>query len=368
MSNPSLIFASVPSDRLPVPGKDLLVEGRSLPAGEGVLVRIELASLDPYLLSQLRDPSSAWTYQPTLPVGEPLSTSAVGTVERSDAPGLPAGEMVWLAMTPLARYAFLTVSVAANRRLVVPIGQLVRDLGIDVGHWLGVLGVPGLTGFAGLYECGKPRAGETIFISSAAGTVGLTVAYFSKRDGLRVVGSAGTTEKVDLLWRTGLFDEAFVVGRRDSHETVEASLRRTAPEGVDIYFASVGGSQMRAAATCMKVHGRIVVCDAVDEYGGVSSTESTEKSSNSWPHAPWLWQPVAYRRLTIRGFIITDLVTKYMASFQEQMYEGIKKDGGLPRIAPLYVVRGLEKAAEAFENLFRSGKVMGKLLVQPCDP
>ncbi|GJC96318.1 zinc-binding dehydrogenase [Colletotrichum higginsianum] len=357
MSNPALVFSSVPSGRFPQPGKDLVVKELPLPDGEGVL---------------LRDPSSAWTYQPALPVGEPLCTSAVGTVVRSDAAHvLPLGETVWLARVPLARYAFLEVSMAANRRLVVPIGRLVKEYSLDAGHWLGVLGVPGLTGFTGLYECGRPKAGETIFISSAAGTVGLTVAYFSKRDGLRVVGSAGSTDKADWLRRTGLFDDAFVFGRQDSHETGEASLRRAAPEGLDIHFASVGGAQLRAAAACMKVHGRIIVCDAIDEYGGGGGNNTggadDEPGGAAAPDARWLWQPVVYKRLTISGFLVTDLAGKYMASFQQQMHEGIERDGGLPRIAPLHVVHGLDKAAEAFGDLFRSGKIMGKLLVQPSD-
>ncbi|EQB52834.1 zinc-binding dehydrogenase [Colletotrichum gloeosporioides Cg-14] len=364
MSNPTLIFSSVPSGRFPQSGKDLVVKNLPLPDGEGVLVRIQLASLDPFLRSQLRDPSSAWTYTPALPVGEPLCTSAVGTVVRSDAVhDLPIGETVWLARVPLAQYVILEVSIAANRRLVVPIGGRVKGYSLDAGHWLGVLGVPGLTGFAGLYECGRPKPGETIFVSSAAGTVGLTVAYFSKRDGLRVVGSAGSIDKVDWLRQTGLFDDAFVFDRQDSHVTGESMLRRAAPEGLDIHFASVGGSQLRAAAACMKVHGRIVVCDAIDEYGNIGGADD-EPGCDTAPVSLWLWQPVVYKRLTISGFLITDLAGKYMATFQQQMHEGIEKDGGLPRIAPLHVVRGLEKAAEAFGDLFRCGKVMGKLLVQ----
>ncbi|KAI8168267.1 hypothetical protein K4K49_000851 [Colletotrichum sp. SAR 10_70] len=316
-----------------------------MPDGEGVLVRIQLASLDPFLRSQLRDSASAWTYTPALLVGEPLCTSAVGTVVRSDAVhDLPVGETVWLARVPLAQYVILEVSVAANRRLVVPIGGRVKGYSLDAGHWLGVLGVPGLTGFAGLYECGRPKSGETIFVSSAAGT-------------------AGSIDKVDWLRQTGIFDDAFVFNRQDSHETGESLLRCAAPEGLDIHFASVGGAQLRAAAACMKFHGRIVVCDAIDEYGNIGGAND-EPGCATAPDSPWLWQPVVYKRLTISGFLITDLAGKYMASFQQQMYEGIEKDGGLPRIAPLHVVRGLDKAAEAFGDLFRCGKVMGKLLVQ----
>ncbi|KAL3296241.1 endo-polygalacturonase 6 [Colletotrichum asianum] len=367
MSNPTLIFSSVPSGRFPQPGRDLVVKELPMPDGEGVLVRIQLASLDPFLRSQLRDSSSAWTYTPALPIGEPLCTSAVGTIVRSDAVhDLPVGETVWLARVPMAQYVILEVSVAANRRLVVPIGGRMKEYSLDAGHWLGVLGVPGLTGFAGLYECGRPKPGETIFISSAAGTVGLTVAYFSKRDGLRVVGSAGSIDKVDWLRQTGIFDDAFVFNRKDSHETGESLLRRAAPEGLDIHFASVGGAQLRAAAACMKVHGRIVVCDAIDEYGNIGGVDD-EPGCATAPDSPWLWQPVVYKRLKISGFLVTDLARKYMASFQQQMYEGIEKDGGLPRIAPLHVVRGLDKAAEAFGDLFRCGKIMGKLLVQLYD-
>ncbi|CAI0655262.1 unnamed protein product, partial [Colletotrichum noveboracense] len=221
---------------------------------------------------------------------------------------------------------------------------------------------PGLTGFAGLYECGQPKPGETIFVSSAAGTVGLTVAYFSKRDGLRVVGSAGSIDKADWLRQTGLFDDVFVFNRQDSHETGESLLRGAAPEGLDIHFASIGVAQLRAAASCMKVRGRIVVCDAIDEYGNIGADD--KPGCATAPNARWLWQLIVYKRLTISGFLVTDLAGKYTASFQQQMHEDIERDGGLPRIAPLHVVRGLDKAAEAFGDLFRCGKVMGKLLVQ----
>ncbi|OLN96155.1 NADP-dependent alkenal double bond reductase P1 [Colletotrichum chlorophyti] len=351
-SNQTLIFRSIPQG-LPIPGKDLVVEDRPIPTEDGgVLVRINLASLDPHIRGQLRDPSIS-TYEPALPVGEPISSSVVGTVLKSQSARLPVGETVWIMRAPLAEYVAIPTSHVENDRMVVPIGGLVQKLGIDPGHWLGILGIPGLTGFAGLYEYGRPRSGETVYISSAAGTVGLVVAFCCKRDGLRVIGSVGSQEKVDFLRMTGLFDNVF--NYRDNSESCTAALRRLAPQGIDIYFANVGGLQLQAAVDRMNVHGRVVLCNAIDEY------------HHSAKSLTWLWQPVIYKRLTFSGFLVTDLARKYFPSFQERMIEAVQHDA-LADMAPIHVVAGIENAAQAFVDLFQSRKIMGKLLVRlPTD-
>ncbi len=131
--------------------------------------------------------------------------------------------------------------------------------GLPLGHFLGVLGMPGLTAYSALYRIGQPKAGETIFVSSAAGAVGQLVGQLAKREGLTVIGSVGSQAKLDFIINELGFDGGF----NYKNEKPNDALDRLAPNGLDIYFENVGGEQLDAALAHMNVGGRIPVCGMV---------------------------------------------------------------------------------------------------------
>lgn len=178
----------------------------------------------------MRDPSIK-SYSPAFELNGPISNDSVARVLKSDHPDYAPGELI-VAMLPLAEYAVLTKENLGNIRRKVHNPYNLPDLGL----FLGPLGMPGLTAWSSLYEIGQPKKGETIFISSAAGAVGQVVGQVAKREGLRVVGSAGSDDKVKFLVEELGFDGAF------NYKTEKAgdALARLAPDGVDIYFENVG--------------------------------------------------------------------------------------------------------------------------------
>lgn len=260
-TNKTLIFKKVPTG-LPVAGEHLVVEDRADPSFDpsapappgGLVLEILYASYDPYLRGRMRAPTTK-SYSPPFALDGPIVNDTVARVAQSDIPDKYApGELV-VAYLPLAEYAVLNKDQVAGavRRKVD------NRHGLDLGLFLGPLGMPGLTGWSSLHEIGRPREGETIFISSAAGAVGQVVGQVAKREGLRVIGSVGSDDKLDFILKELEFDGGFNYKK----EKTEDALERLAPDGVDIYYDNVGGEQLEAAIAKMKLHGRIVECGMV---------------------------------------------------------------------------------------------------------
>lgn len=252
--NKTLVFKKIPSG-LPVPGEHLAVEDRptdidSAPAG-GLVLEVLYASYDPYLRGKMRDPSIK-SYAPAFEVGQPIVNAVLATVRKSNSPDFPEGETV-LAFAPIAQYVRVDDPKAANVR------KIDNPYGLDLGLFLGPLGMPGLTAWSGLHRIGKPKKGETIFVSSAAGAVGQVVGQVAKREGLTVIGSVGSDEKLDFITKELGFDAGFNYKK----ESPAAALERLAPEGIDIYFENVGGEHLEAALDKMKQGGRVPVCGMV---------------------------------------------------------------------------------------------------------
>jgi len=155
---------------------------------------------------------------------------------------------------PIAEFAALSKGEVAGG-----VRKINNPYGLGLGLFLGPLGMPGLTGWSSLYEIGKPKKGETIFISSAAGAVGQVVGQVAKREGLRVIGSVGSDEKLEFIVKELGFDGGFNYRK----EKTSDALKRLAPEGLDIYYENVGGEQLADALDAMKDFGRIVACGMV---------------------------------------------------------------------------------------------------------
>ncbi|HUE27160.1 MAG TPA: NADP-dependent oxidoreductase, partial [Solirubrobacteraceae bacterium] len=213
--------------------------------------------------------------------------------------------------------------------------------------YLGVLGVTGFTAYVGLFEIAKLREGDVVFVSAAAGAVGSIAGQLAKIKGCRVIGSAGSVEKVDYLVNVLGFDAAF--NYRDG--PVRDSLRRAAPDGIDVYFDNVGGEHLEAALESLRDFGRVAMCGAISLY-----------NATELPPGPRNIPEVVRKRLMLRGFIITD--------HMQLMGDFVRDVGGWLQAGKIdyreTVVEGIERAPEALIGLFR-GQNLGKMLVHIGD-
>ncbi|MFJ8830456.1 NADP-dependent oxidoreductase [Micromonospora aurantiaca] len=315
----------------PTPENFRLVTTEVPTPGPGqVVVRNRFMSVDPYMRGRMNDVKS---YVPPFALDAPLDGGAIGEVVAGEAGGVKPGDTV-LHGLGWREYALVD---ARGVRKVDP------DLA-PVTAYLGVLGMTGLTAYAGLLDVAAMKPGETVFVSGAAGAVGSMVGQIAKLRGAgRVIGSAGSAAKVERLTALG-FDAAF-----DYHDgPVSKQLKAAAPDGVDVYFDNVGGDHLEAAIGAMNLHGRAAICGMIAQY---NATEP--------PAAPRNLALVIGKRLTLRGFLVGD-----HGHLREQFVQevaGWLREGRLSYDET--IVDGIEQAPEAFLGLLR-GENLGKMLVR----
>lgn len=311
---------------MPVPADFELVEIDVPEPSDGeVLIRNAFVSVDPYMRVRMSDAKS---YMPPFQLGEALTGGAVGQVVTSRNDRFTEGTWV------VHNLGWREVALSNGRGLFAVDPALA-----PVSTGLGVLGMPGLTAYVGLLDIGRPKAGETVFVSGAAGAVGSAVGQIAKLKGCRVIGSAGSAEKVAWLRELG-FDEAF-----DYHDV---PAREALKEGIDLYFDNVGGPTLEAALSRLRVHGRVVACGAVSQ---LNATEPTPGPRNL--------ALVVGKRLRIEGFIVSDHNDR-MAAFLADVAPWVRD--GKVRYRET-VVEGLENAPAAFIGLL-AGENIGKMLVK----
>ncbi len=319
----------------PTPAAFDLVETDLPEPGDGqLLVENLVMSVDPYMRNRMRDIKS---YVPPFQLGEPLDGGAVGRVLASNADGFAEGDVVihqlgWREHAVLDARAARTVDTAR----------------VPASAYLGVLGMPGFTGWVGLTEIAEHTADDTVYVSAAAGAVGSMVGQLAKLRGSElVVGSAGSQEKLD--WLTGElgYDAAFDYHGADLHR----ELKSACPDGIDVYFDNVGGSHLEAALGRMRDFGRIAMCGAAEVYNATSA-----------PEGPRNLTLAVTRRLKLQGFIVTDHWSRF-GEFVDEV-GGYLADGTLTYRETVY--DGLEAAPEAFIGLFE-GANLGKMLVRLAD-
>ncbi|KAI1452666.1 NAD(P)-binding protein [Annulohypoxylon moriforme] len=353
--NKTLIFKKVPTG-FPVPGEHLAVEDRPIdldtdaPKG-GLVVEILYASFDPYLRSKMRD-ASIKSYSPPFAIDEPLTNHTVARVLKSDSPGYEEGDLV-VAFLPIAEYARIPDPSATSVR------KINNPHNLDLGYFLGPLGMPGLTAYAGLNRIGKPQKGETVFVSSAAGAVGQVVGQVAKNEGLRVIGSVGSDEKLDYITKELGFDGGFNYKKESAFD----ALPRLAPNGIDIYFENVGGEQLDAALLNMNSHGRIPVC------GMVRLTLQAERISISGYNLPpdqrygvkGLFLLIS-KLITMQGFLVgqPEFGRAYFQEHQQNVQKWIV-EGSFK--AKLDITEGIEQAAEGFVGMLK-GENFGKAILK----
>ena len=210
--------------------------------------------------------------------------------------------------------------------------------------YLGIAGMPGMTAYFGLLDIGAPQAGETVFVSGAAGAVGSAVVQIARIQGCRVIGSAGSQAKVDWLTEVAGIDAAFNYRERSPQEALTA----LAPNGVDVYFDNVGGDHLEAALHAMNNHGRGVICGMISIY---NATEATP--------APRNLATIIGKRIKLQGFIVSDYLDQ-AERFYADMIPWIRT--GQLRYEET-VVEGIGAAPAAFIGLF-SGENIGKMIVK----
>ncbi|HEV7211000.1 MAG TPA: NADP-dependent oxidoreductase [Blastococcus sp.] len=317
----------------PTPDDFRLVETeRPDPVDGQIVVRMIAMSVDPYMRGRM---NAGKSYAAAWEVGETMKGGAVGRVIDSRSPSVPEGALV------LADAGWRDVAVLnANEVAVLP------DVpGIPPSYYLGVLGMPGLTAWVGLFRLADFRPGDAVFVSGAAGAVGSLVGQFARlRGASRVVGSAGTPDKVRWLTEDLGFSAAF-----DYHDgRVADLLAAAAPEGIDVFFDNVGGEHLEAAIGAFNEFGRAALCGAISGYNAVEPQPG--------PRNMFM---LVTKKLSLRGFIVSDH-SDLRPEFQEAV-SGWLRSGEL--VVRETVREGLENAVPAFLDLLRGGNT-GKMVVR----
>ncbi len=302
-----------------------LRDGAGATLGDGdVRVRNVFVSVDPYMRGRM---TGIRTYVPGFEVGDVIAGAAVGRVVESQHAGFGEGDWV------LSQLGWREEGVAP--------GDQLRKLDPDLAppsSALGGLGMPGLTAWIGLVEIAGVKEGETIYVSGAAGAVGSIAAQIAREKGLRVIGSAGSAEKVEWLRSLGI--EAF--------NYKETPARDALADGIDVYFDNVGGAQLEAALAALRPFGRVAACGAIATYNDERPSPGPRNMSF-----------IVTKRLRVQGFIVIDHFDKFSAFLAD--------------VAPLVaagklelretVVDGFENIPSAFAGLFH-GENTGKMLVR----
>lgn len=302
----------------------------SSPGSGEVLVRNTFMSVDPYMRGRMNDAKS---YVPPYEVGKVMEGGAIGEVIESGVDGVSPGDLV------------LHMAGWRSHALVSQFTKLKPIPGVSHSHFLGALGMPALTAYVGLLDVALFKPGETVFVSGAAGAVGSLVGQIAKLKGAsRVIGSAGSEEKVSHLTNKLGYDAAF--NYRDGN--VSEQLAAAAPDGIDVYFDNVGGDHLEAALWSLNRNGRVAVCGTISSY-----------NSEKPVPGPRNLHQILVNRLTIRGFIILDHSDRFGAMIGE--VGPWLANGQL--VAEETIADGLDNAPTAFLDMLR-GKNTGKMIVR----
>ena len=297
-----------------------------------VRVRNEFVSVDPYMRGRMNDTRS---YVAPFALGETITGGAVGRVIESESDALPVG-------TPVLHQHGWSDVIQADAETFRPVPDIE---GLSLSVHLHILGMTGLTAYVGLTAIAGMEEGDTVFVSGAAGAVGTAVGQIAKQLGAsRVIGSAGSAEKVALLTQKYGYDEAFNYKEINVREQLPVS----APDGVDVYFDNVGGDHLEAALDAMNDGGRIALCGAISGYNSTDRTPGPDNMAN-----------IITRGLKLEGFTLANYL-HHAPAFREKMTKWFAEG----KIAyDETVVDGIENTVDAFLDMMR-GANTGKMLVR----
>lgn len=294
-----------------------------------ILIKQTHMSLDPAMRGWMNEDKDS--YVPPVGLGEIMRSSGVGKVVESFNDKFPVGTIV-SGMFGWTEY-------------LVSNGKGVQKMPKDISPEaiLSVLALPGATAYQGLMNVGRPKAGETLLVSGAAGSVGSIVGQIAKAEGLRVIGSAGSEEKCRWLVDELGFDAAV----NYKSKNLARELAEAAPDGIDIFYENTGGPIQHAAVNLMNAHGRIVVCGIISDYNSKEPAPGPD------------WSFIVKKRLRVEGFAMPDhwhKLPELLQSVSKYLQEGKIKYRA-------HVLEGLESAIEGINLLFTGGNT-GKLMVK----
>ncbi|CAN5498346.1 NADP-dependent oxidoreductase [soil metagenome] len=304
------------------------------PGKDEVLLRTIYLSLDPYMRGRM---SATKSYAEPVAIDGVMEGGTISEVLQSNYSGLSQGDIV------LGYTGWQSLAVAQGASLT----KIDRNLG-PISTALGVLGMPGMTAYTGLLNIGEPKAGETVVVAAASGAVGAIVGQIAKIKGCTVIGIAGGKRKCDYVVKELGFDQC--LDHKD--ENLASLLAKACPKGIDVYFENVGGAVFEAVFPLLNPFARIPVCGLISGYNETAL-------SNSAIPLPLLMRAVLTKRLTFRGFIVSDFGSQRV-EFLQAVSAWIK-EGKIKYLED--IVEGLENAPRAFQGLLK-GENFGKLIVK----
>jgi NADPH-dependent curcumin reductase CurA len=319
---------------MPKPSDWEYTTATTTPPGEGeVLVKVLYLSLDPAMRGWMNEGKS---YIEPVGIGDVMRALGIGKVIASQDPKLPVGTCVSGALG-VQEYATL------KARNLFAVDPLLAPL----PTYLGVLGMPGMTGYFGLLEVGQPQPGETVVVSGAAGAVGIVVGQVAKLKGCRVVGIAGGADKCRFVEDELGFDSCvdYKAGN------VKAQLREQCPQGIDVYFDNVGGEILDDCLALLALHARVIICGAISQYNNTTAVKG-----------PANYLSLLVNRARMQGIVVSD--------YTKQYGEAVRAMGGWLREGKMKakedIVVGLETFPDTLLKLFR-GENLGKLVLKVAD-
>ncbi|KAJ3517320.1 hypothetical protein NLJ89_g590 [Agrocybe chaxingu] len=332
--NGRVLFNSIPTG-YPIPGETTIYDTSEtidldiVPLNGGFLLKTLELSVDPYMRGRMRDPKIE-SYLPAFPVGEPMEGHGVGVVLRSEFPGIKAGDHLY------GTFKHEQYTIRSDMEQL----QIIENAdGLPWSTFIGVLGMPGKTAYFGWKEYAHPKKGEVLFVSTGAGSVGSLVIQLAKADGLKVIASAGSEEKVQFMKGLGA-DVAFNYKTTDVAEVLE----REGP--IDIYWDHVGGETLEAALDNARNHARFIECGMIAGYnnGGLPVRNLMKLIAKS---------------VIMSGFMVFRLEHKYNDEFYKKLTPKVAR-GDISHREHIY--NGLEKLGEALLDV-QKGKNTAKAVV-----
>lgn len=309
------------------------------PSDSEMLLRTLYLSLDPYMRGRMSDTKS---YADPLEVGDVMLGATVSQVVSSNVEGFSEGDIV------VAYGGWQDYSVSNGEDVY----KLTKDMS-NPSYGLGVLGMPGFTGYMGLTDIGKPQAGETLVVGAATGPVGATVGQVGKIHGLKVVGVAGGADKC----KYAVEELGFDVCLDHRADDFEAQLAAACPNGIDIYYENVGGRVFDAVLPLLNAHARIPVCGLAAHYNQTELPDGKDRLS-------LLMSTILRQRLTVKGFIIFEEYGDHFPQFLQTMGKWVTE--GKVKTKE-HMVDGLANAPLGFVDMLE-GNNFGKTVVKVADP
>lgn len=322
VGNPTSENFSVVESEIPAPGEGQL------------LLRTLYLSLDPYMRGRMSDAKS---YAAPVAVGDVMVGATVSRVELSNNPKFKVGDVL------LTYCGWQDYAISDGKGLTKLEGMPQPSLA------LGVLGMPGFTGYMGLIDIGEPKEGETVVVAAASGPVGAVVGQVAKLKGCRAIGIAGGPDKCKHVVDELGFDACLDHRSNDLRE----QLKVACPKGIDVYFENVGGAVLEAVMPLLNTKARVPVCGQIAHYNDTALPDGPNR-------LPQLMSLILTRRMKVQGFIITEDYRTRFGEFFKEMSTWVGQ--GKVKVRE-DVVEGIENAPEAFIGLLQ-GKNFGKLVIR----